>query len=205
MHDGDFEFRQAEPRIQRRDARIAPIRDLTEEDIGKNRLIQLQLIRLDTRQVVNQYHAAAEHRELKQPGFIEFINLERLVGSAEIRGFRFDLIDSCARTERLVVHAHIPVDVAESIGPDPIHRRGERSAYAIDREVCCGGAQSKSPCQYCESLFQHIISPCFQFSGHFRKICIVDFISRQGSLLRPASFFHQYVFRSSFFPESNPH
>ena len=190
MHNGDFEFRQTEPRIQSRNARIAPILDLPEENIGKNRLIQLQLVCLDSRQIVNQHHAAAEHRELKQPGFVEFINFERLVGSAEIRGFRLDLIDSGARTERLVVHADILVDIAESVSPDPIHRRGKRSADSVDREVRGGGAQCKSPCQYCESLFQHTISPCFQSSGLFRETVLLSlFHGRDGFSLRPASFF----------------
>ena len=132
MDNGDFQLRKTQSRIERGDPRIAPVRDFAEEDVRKNLRIQFQLIVLHARQIADRHHAAAEHRELKQSRLAEFRNFQRFVASAEIRGSRLDLIDSGARSERLVIHTDIFPHIAESVGPNPVDGCGERGPDAVD-------------------------------------------------------------------------
>ena len=168
--DGNPDLRQPELRIQRPDRRIVPRRDFAEEDVGERFAVEPERIRLHAAQIDHDHHAAGQHRELAEAGFVELFSGQRIVGAAEIDGPVPDLIDAGAGTAALIVDLDpVAGRFAVIVGPDPVNRGRKRGAGAADRKVGGGNGerqrQRQSRKRGTEQILLHMHSIRLDYPG----------------------------------------
>ena len=101
---------QVHARVQLRDRRVVPLRDLAEEDVGEHRAGELQLA-ADVRDVVDRHDRAEHGREVQDLAGrrLQLLVGHRAVGGAEEHRLVGQLPDAAARADRLVVDLHVRV------------------------------------------------------------------------------------------------
>jgi hypothetical protein len=123
--------------IQGGDARVVPLADLAQEDVGQQFAVQLHRARGHARHLEHRHHAADHRRELRQAELFQFFRLQRGIGGAEVHRACLDLGDAAAGADRLVVDL-LAGRLRVVGGPFRHDRIDERGAGAGD--VCGHGA-----------------------------------------------------------------
>src|SRR5207302_7602190 len=101
----DIGTRKLDALIELRDSGIVPFGDLAEIDVGEERTGQLELAGFEAFKIDDGNIAADDGRKLQQAVFFELFRLKGHVRCTEIDRLVLDLLDSPARTNRLVIHA----------------------------------------------------------------------------------------------------
>jgi hypothetical protein len=163
IHHGDVVRRQFHAWIDSRDFRRIPFGDLAQVDVSQHRAGQLDLARSNAIQVNDRHHAAHDRRELRQVVSIQVFHLQGHVGSAEIHGFRLDLLDAAAGADRLIVQA-VAGRGFVGFSPFGVDRIRKRSAGAGDfRCHDRRNRQCRTHCQdggFNEVIQSHLLLPC---------------------------------------------
>src|SRR5690606_18874105 len=96
MHDGDVPIRQGRALILGGDARVVPLRDLSQEDVREDVPAQAEL--LHALEVVGDHHGPDGRRNVveRRGGLLPFALRERGVTSAEVHGASDDLPNASA-------------------------------------------------------------------------------------------------------------
>ena len=102
-HRRDRVVRQCQRGIQRLQGRIVPFGDLAKVDVGQCSAVELELTGGNALDVDDRHHAPDHGGELHQALGLQVFVLQRHVGSAEVHGLGFDLLDASARTDGLVI------------------------------------------------------------------------------------------------------
>ncbi len=102
----------------------------------------MQLAGLDARHVEGRDDAADDRGELIEARGVQVLELQRLVGGAEVDRLGLDLLDAAARADRLVVQAVARLGL---IGLRPLGVDRRREGRARARDIGRGGRAGGAP------------------------------------------------------------
>ena len=135
VHDEDLLIGQRHAGVRRRDARVVPLRDLCEKDIGDNVGYDAQFGA--AWQVVGGHHGAEHGRNVQELGrrLLQLLVGHRTVGGAEVHRAGGDLLDPAAAADRLVVEPHLGIDLRVFVEPLGVDRVRKRRPRAVDQRL----------------------------------------------------------------------
>ncbi len=150
VSDRDGEIRQRDAGVGRRDFRIVPLRDFTQENGRVNIARQVHGCRY-ARQIVGKNNAARRHRQQNDAAILDrrdFLVGHRRIAGAEIGQPTGERLDALAAAHGLVIDPHIGVLLAILGKPTAIKRSGKGCAGSIQRDrVCLGRKGGQHRCK----------------------------------------------------------